>query len=114
MRPVFPPVTEIERAQRCWNYTNKYMQGLKAECTGAFLMSAGWGLFCRFVEQPEGKITDGKRRRGKTKKECVREREGEGSEGALRPKHLYIRVKLAEPPVHNKPLLLQYQEIGPS
>lgn len=32
--------------------------------------------------------------------------------GGLQPKHLHIRVELAEPPVHNKPALLQYQEIS--
>lgn len=30
MRPVFPPVTETERAQRCWHRANnKWTQGLK-------------------------------------------------------------------------------------
>lgn len=103
MRPLFPPVIETERAQRCWHRTNnKWTQGLNSRKYQSLFDVSGAGLFCRLVKQPDGKIREW---RG----EGQRER---GIRG-LQTKHLHIRVKPAEPPVHNK-LVIQYQEKGHS
>lgn len=115
MRPVFPPVIEIERAQRCWHHThNKRTERLKSRKHRSLFDVGGVGLFCRLVERPEEKIREQRRRKergvGDRGRERMCERQRKGIRGGLQTKHLHIREKPAEPPVHNKPPIIQYQE----
>lgn len=83
MRPVFPPVIEIERARRCWHCTNnKRTQGLKSRTHQSLFDVGRVRLFCRFVEGPDREIRGWKRRRGDDtgrERMCERPRD-EGSE----------------------------------
>lgn len=83
--------------------------GIEKQYRSLFDVS-GAGLFCGLVELPEGKIREWKRRQGKEEGggESVREKQKKGLRG-LQTKHLHMREKPAEPPVHNKPVI-QYEE----
>lgn len=101
-------VTETDRAQRCSPTTNgcrdrKAVPELIWCQRGGFVLWTCWAAR-RKDQRVKEKTGEGREGGG----ESVREKQKKGLRG-LQTKHLHMREKPAEPPVHNKPVI-QYEE----